>query len=195
MRTCLLVAAALALTAAGAAKDFVNEDFEGAFPPAGWTTAYEGNGSGRWSRASDGPWGCYAYGSASSAEAGLVRAIFMSPQFNVKANTKTYYRFDYGHFDNGHGVGGAEFYVACVDPPGADLVYTKLEVPPKWVERAGDFSSAVDRRVKACWRVWADCYWRYHYSFLFFDNAIISDEKRYPGVAPTSLGRVKALFR
>ncbi len=193
MRNVVIVIAMAA--AAASAKDFVNEDFEGTFPPPGWTTAYEGNGSARWSKGTGGPWGCYASGSVSSWEQGLVRATFMSPEFNVKANTKTYYRFDYGHFDNGHGVGGAEFYITCVEPPGADLVYTNLEVPPKWIERSGEFSSTVDVRVKACWRVWANNNWRYHFSFLMFDNVIISDERRFPGVAPASLGKVKALYR
>jgi len=196
MRTYLGVVVASALTAASAVGlDYVNEDFEGSFPPAGWTTAYGGTGNASWSQASGGPEGKYASGSASSFGDGLVWATFMSPEFNVKGNTTVYYRFDYGLWGNGHGVEGGEFYIVYADEPARRLQYRELEGLPSWAEFAGSAAVSADDRFKACWRVWADDYWRYHFAFLFIDDVIIADQPRHPAVEPASVGRVKALFR
>jgi hypothetical protein len=70
-----------------------------------------------------------------------------------------------------------------------------LESTSDWEERAGDVQNDLDATAKACWRVWTTNYWRYHFSFLMFDDVIISDDARYPAVEPSSLGRVRALFR
>ena len=195
MRTWLVVAAALALAAAAAAKDYVNEDFEGSFPPAGWTASYEGNNSGRWEQLGGGPGGCYVHGSVSSWQEGLVATTFMSPGFNVKGNTTVYYRFDYGLWGNGHGVEGGEFYIVYAQTPARRLQYRELEGLPSWAEFTGSAAVSADDRFKACWRVWADDYWRYHFAFLMFDDVIISDQPRHPAVEPASVGRVKALYR
>ncbi|MGD8718545.1 MAG: hypothetical protein PVH29_06935 [Candidatus Zixiibacteriota bacterium] len=196
MRIVIAVAAAWAVAVGvGTAKDFVNEDFEGTFPPPGWTTFYEGTGDASWSLAYGGPGGRYALGGTSSWEQGLVRATFMSPEFEVKANTRVYYRFDYDHHENGHSGGGADFYITYVQPSQGNLVYVPLESTSDWEERSGDLKNDLNATAKACWRVWTTNYWRYHFSFLMVDGVIISDDARYPGVEPNSLGRVKALFR
>ena len=195
MKTVLIVSFAAAFAAAAGAKDFINEDFEGAFPPPGWKTVIYG--SAGWEKSEVGAhWGFYARGGASSREAGLSRATLASAEFNVKAHTKYFYRFDYDAGDNGHGSAGWEFYIKRVEPRGGNFLYVNLPVPESpWVERRGIFYATVDARVKACWRVWVECYWRGHSAIFKVDRVIISEEKRFPAVAPASLGRVKALFK
>ena len=196
MKRVLIIAVAAALAVAAAeAKDYVNEGFEATFPPRGWTTKYEGEGDANWKKAGGGPWGSYAYGTASSNEKGLARATLMSYEFDLKQNTRVYYRFAYWWGDHGHSSADADFYITYVGAPYGNLVYRKLPVAWEWKVHAGDVVNDRAARVKACWRVWTINYWRYHDAYLALDRIIISDEKRFPAVAPTSLGRVKALFR
>jgi hypothetical protein len=192
MNKVLIIAIMTAAATAATSKDFVNENFEGAFPPPGWKTV--SYAEGEWMKFPQGPWGCYAWGHAYSSEYGLCRATLTSPEFNVKAKNKYYYRFDYSHSQVGYGTGGAEFYIKFVEPRVGTFLNVQLP-ETEWTERRGVFYATVDARVKACWRVWTECYWRGHSAWVYFDRAIISDEKRFPAVAPTSLGRVKALFR
>jgi hypothetical protein len=194
MRTVMLCAA-LALAAVAEAKDFVNEGFEGVFPPRDWTTKYEGEGNARWEKVAPGPWGSYALGFVSSSEKGLAQATLMSYEFDLKPNTRVYYRFDYQRDDNGHGVADADFYITIVEGSHGNLTYQKLPLAWEWEVWAGDVVCDRAIRVKGCWRVWTINWWRSHNAYLAVDRVIISDKKRFPAVAPASLGRVKGLFR
>ena len=194
MKKVLIIAVAGALAAAVGAKDFINEDFEGAFPPPGWKKVIYGDA--HWDKSTrEGPWGFYAAGTAKSWEYESSRATLSSAEFNVKAHTKYYYRFDYKANEYGNGSAGCEFYIKRVEPPGGTFLNVNLPWCLDWVERRGVFYATVDARVKACWRVWVECYWRGGEAGFRVDRVIISDEKRFPAVAPASLGRVKALFR
>jgi len=193
MKGVLRASAALVLAAAAGATTFVNEDFEGTFPPTGWKK--ECSNRGNWTRGTGGPWGPYASGSTYSAESGLSRAALFTLQFNVRAEMRLSYRFDYGHFDVGHqSYTGALFYIAYQDQPPGTPVYVKLSKTSGWKRFSGEAVFYRAGPVKATWAVWCENTWRYGYSYLRVDNVLIAD-KPSPAVAPASLGRVRALFR
>ncbi len=195
MKRVLIIAITAALAAAAAdATDFVNEKFEGSFPPPGWTTKYEGTASGYWTQREGGPWGKYAQGIVSSYEQGYVRITLMSPEFNVKANTKVYYFFHHRFEWYGHSTVETDFYIAYVPPHSGNLIDFGLGVDGEWGSSTGWKVFGLSGRVKAYWRVWVTNYWRQAGGALSLDNVVISDEDP-SAVSPASLGRVKALFR
>ena len=194
-RVLIIVIGATFAAATADATDFVNEDFEGTlFPPSGWTTKGEGTASGSWTERGGGPWGRFADGQVVSYEQGYVRITLMSYEFDLKANTKVYYGFDYRFQYGGNYTDvGADFYIAYVPSPGGNLVYCRLP-GSGWTYFSGYVVNTHEARVKAHWRIWVSNSFRYAGGALWLDNVVISDEDP-SAVAPASLGRVKALFK
>ena len=194
MKKVLIIATATALAAGGLAFDFVHEGFEGSFPPPGWTTKYEGTAGGYWTRLENGPWGRYAIGVVESYEQGYVRITLMSPEFNVNANSKVYYRFHSRFTSAGHSTVHTDFYIAYVPADSGNLIHLSPGRDQEWKLVTGSIVFSLRGRVKAYWRVWVTNNGRWAGGAWRLDNIIISDEDPTP-VEPASLGRVKALFK
>jgi hypothetical protein len=186
-----MIGAVAALAAAATAAVYVAEDFEGAFPPDGWTidrTTY-----GSWSKMPDGPTGAFARGQV-GVSPGTARADLITYAFAVDANETVYYRFDYAHGYGGYpSTWGADFYLVYADPPN-EVITQETVRTGNWREHAASAVAPRAGSARAFWRVRVYCSWRWAGVIFDVDNAGIADQPDV-GVAPASLGRVKTLFR
>jgi len=187
----VITAAALALAAAaGAATQYyVNEKFEGKWPPAGWRSVV-----GAWQRESAGPWGNYAFGYRTTTAQERVYATFESCPFTVRANSTVYWHFC--HAARTLGVpasAGVEFYLRY-DGSSKNIVRTPLAFG-EWKHVYGSAKVPEARPLRAAFSGWVAA-WPGHsaYVLISLDNVQFADESLV-AVSPASLGRVKALFR
>jgi hypothetical protein len=186
-----LTAAVAALAAAAAGTVYVAEDFEGTFPPDGWTT--DCTSYGWWTKMADGPTGAYARGQV-GVSPGTARADLITYAFAVDANETVYYRFDYAHGYGGYpSTWGADFYLVYADPPN-EVITQETVRTGNWREHAASAVAPRAGSARAFWRVRVYCSWRWAGVIFDVDNAGIADQPDV-GVAPASLGRVKTLFR
>jgi hypothetical protein len=189
--TAMIAAAALALAAAagGVTQYYVNERFEGAWPPAGWRVV-----TGGWVRESGGPWGNYALGYRTTTGQERVYTTFESCPFKVRANSTVYWHFC--HAADTMGVpasAGTEFYLRY-DGSSEDIFREALAFG-EWKHALGSTKVAQAKPVRAGFSGWVTA-WPGHsaYVIMSLDNVQLADEPLV-GVAPASLGRVKALFK
>jgi hypothetical protein len=195
MRRVYLFALTLAFCAAGAgATAYIDEGFEGPFPPGGWGVEKTVNAG--WDLQEGGPWCNYAIGWASSTD-GIVRWARMdTPTFDVAAGTTVEFRYDYDLGCNGYPAEHyARFSLYYVGPPAETLVQRDMLLAADWrtysdyivVTRAGSVAARFEIYVKNP---------SFHTSVYAWDidNVLIND-KRYHAVEPTSMGRVRAIYR
>jgi hypothetical protein len=186
-----VIAVVFAVSAAGAAV-YVDEGFGGSFPPSGWTA--ENNASSTWYKRTGGPWGDYAFGNQIAVGGERRRTALVSPAFNAAASSRLYYRFNYSWADYEYaGNPEVRFYVNYVSQPSSYIVNVTL-VESDWRERAGEVDVTTAGQLHAGWSAACGPTSRYGGVILSLDNAFLSDGPR-PAVAPTSWGKVKAVFR
>jgi hypothetical protein len=185
---CVMVAAALAAPAL-AMKYYVREDFDGAFPPEGWVRV-----CGGWTQGAEGPWGPYAIGVVNTTASTPVYATFESPAFTVPPAGKVHWQFWHDEDTMGvPGSAGAEFYLRY---DGTSEYACNLVLPwGEWKLQIGDAVVTRGGAVRAGFSVWVTA-WppQSAYGIMYLDNVRLADASMV-GVAPASLGRVKALFR
>ena len=193
MKTVLIIAS---LTAALAhAEPYVDENFEGGVPPAWWTSSKSGPGAG-WDPEEAGPWGKYAVGWASSSASAECWAKMDTYAFAVPADATFTFRFDYKY---GHGGFEAEnratFRLLYATQPEEVFASHPITLTSTWRVFNGNASSPRGGLVKARFEVWVLNRHPQRVAVYAWDvdNVVIAASE--PAVAPTSLGRVRALFR
>ena len=192
MKSVLIIAVTAALAATALAADFVREGFEGStFPPAEWKVETNGNGSGAWRREAGGPWGAYALGMVSSVGYEDPWAV-LSTYFDLPARTIIYYGFYYRA--QGEGNYATNFRITNLGMSGGYLVPPLPLGNTNWKYLSGFAFNPTATYVKAVWSVGCGPSAGTSSAVLGIDRVTITDEDPY-AVAPTSLGRVKALFR
>jgi hypothetical protein len=181
-------ASALTAAAAGATQYYVNERFEGAWPPAGWRVV-----AGGWVRETGGPWGNYALGYRTTSGQERVYTTLESCPFTVRASSTVYWHFC--HAARTLGVpasAGTEFYLRY-DGSSENIFSTPLAFG-EWRHVYGSTKVAEARPLRAGFSGWVTA-WPGHsaYVIITLDSVQFADESLV-AVSPTSLGRVKALF-
>lgn len=192
----LLGVVALALAAAaGALTYYLNEGFEGTtFPPDGWTTQTSPNAV--WERSpSWGPWQYYAYGHAyvppESTEAGWL----FSPEMSIPLNQTVYFFFRY-YISVGSAFSFQNNFALVYADTGYSVVSRSLSPTyGSWVVSSGSGIVQRNAPVKGRWYFAASTY-RYYSAYVTMnvDDVWFTDEST-AAVRPSSLGRVKALYR
>ncbi|NIT36801.1 MAG: hypothetical protein GTN49_09910 [candidate division Zixibacteria bacterium] len=179
----------LAAAAAGATQYYVNENFDGNWPPAGWRRV-----TGGWMQESEGPWGNYALGYRTTTGQERAYATLESCPFTVRANSTVYWHFCHAERTLGvPGSAGAEFYLRY-DGSSEDIFRTPLTWG-EWKHAFGSAKVAEARPLRAGFSGWVTAYPGHSaYVIISLDNVQFADESLV-GVSPASLGRVKALFR
>jgi hypothetical protein len=197
MKLWFTVATALVWAAAFAhATAYVDENFEGGVPPPHWESSKSGAGAG-WDGESGGPSGTYARGWATST-ADVERWAKMDTYvFDVPPNTTVEFRFDYKY---GHGgfeaPNRATFILLYAGYPEEVITSFGMELTSTWRVFERKVVPPRGGLVKARLEVWVrNPHPRRSATYIWdVDNVLVADEA-YHAVAPTSLGRVKALFR
>lgn len=193
MKTVLIIASLTAALAHAAA--YVDENFEGGVPPARWTSSKSGSGAG-WDPEEAGPWGKYAVGWASSSASAERWAKMNTYSFDVPANATFTFRFDYKY---GHGGFEAEnratFSLLYATQPEEVFTSHPITLTSTWRVFNGNPSSPRGGLMKARFEVWVRNRHPQHVAVYAWDvdNVVITASE--PAVEPTSLGRVRALFR
>jgi hypothetical protein len=177
----IAVAAALAAVAAATPRLALSEDFGGGqFPPAEWTT--EGSGSGNWSWTNPGG---HARGNVSVAPFGNVKTKLKSAPFRVSAGTALYVLFRY----KTDGFTEVKRYAVIGEwrksvPYTANhqwTLFTEDSTPMGPGVYRLEFEMSLSGGSHGMGGVW--------------DIDDVQVIRRNAAVDPTSLGRVKALFR
>jgi len=184
-----VAAMALAAVAGGVTRYYVNETFEGNWPPAGWRSV-----TGVWQQESRGPWGKYALGVAQTTGQKPVYTTLESCRFTVRANSTVYWHFCHAERTMGvAGSAGAEFRLRY-DGSSEDIFRAPLAWGG-WKHAYGSTKVPEARPLRAGFSGWVTA-WPGHtaYVLISLDNVQFADESLV-AVAPASLGRVKALFR
>jgi hypothetical protein len=176
------------------AAPYIDEGFEGAFPPAGW--AIENTSSAGWDRTEDGPWGRYAAGWASSSNGHEAHAGLTTSSFNVAVGTVVEFRYDYRLSDNGYpSTYHAGFYLYYIDRPHEYVFQCNAPLSVPWCELTGNVTAPRNGNMAAHFDISVYNGTSHSSAYVWeLDNFLVND-KQVHAVAPTSLGRVRALFR
>jgi len=168
----------LALGAAGAALNVIDEDFGGSqFPPAGWSTSGSGGGW-QWRNV-----GGYAEGSVSVGPFAYSTTTLKSPTFHLNGPVSLHVRFRYRTYAFTEGVRsiriGGWAQGVPYDRTWREFVADTTPVGPGNV--SAEFTLSLSGGSHGMSTLW------------YLDDAIISyDDSR---VEPASWGRVKAAYR
>jgi hypothetical protein len=188
MRVLYAIPIILALAAAAAVQatppPFVEESFEGSrFPPTGWTV--DGSGDWGWSNP-----GGYADGYATSTVGHTASCSITSPQFYLDGGSRVRAAFRYV----ATGYGGAPTDHAIYLRGGGHHIANKLPKTSGWskYEWLSPFASAYDY-FKISWVATVYSPYSSGTGVLRLDDVVIT-LYNIP-VAPTSIGRVRALYR
>ena len=193
MKRVLIFVVAGALAAGALAADFVREGFEGStFPPARWYVVLDGSRPGSWRREAGGPWGAYALGNAFSTRYEEGSSAVLSTYFWLPARTVIHYGFYYRA--QAEGNYGVNFRINYLVPPAGYLVPPIPLENTNWKYLSGVAFNPSAALVQPYWSVSTGPGYETSSVVLGIDRVTITDEDPY-AVAPTSFGRVKALFR
>lgn len=186
------LATALAASGAAEAKVYIDEDFDAGRMPTGWEARASGTGYASYSFERRG--GGYAFYAQVEAENGRYAAVELTaPQFTVKPRT-LYYRFGFASSSYGSATAGKGFYVKYAGAS-SSFFYEGLPPASNWHFETGSFYVAEEKPIVAYWEISvAAAPGRYGSGSMWLDNVIIADDANF-AVDPTSLGRVRALFR
>jgi len=185
-------AAAFVLVGAAEAKVYIDEDFDAGRMPSGWQARAGGNGYASYTFERRG--GGYAFYAQVEAENERYAEVELTaPQFTVKPRT-LYYRFDFASSHYGTASTGKGFYVKYAGAS-SSFFYEGLPSASNWHEETGSFYVAEERPIVAYWRISVGAApGRYGAGAMWLDNVRVFDVGDF-AVEPTSLGRVRALFR
>ena len=191
----LTTASTVAAAAFAHAVNYVDEGFGQGVPPAGWNETKSGPGAG-WDPEEGGPWGTYAVGWASSSADAERWARMDTFAFDVTGAASLTWRFNYEY---GHGGfesdNSAKFTLLYPTQPEEIISSRTIELASDWRVLSGSASIPHGGNVVGRFDVWVKNRHPRHvavYSWRL-DNVVIYASE--PAVSPTSLGRVRALFR
>jgi len=186
---CFIVIILVAAAAAGATR-YLDQRFNGSFPPGGWSIVnYNGC---EWYGGTGGPNGNYAHGTGAppSYESGY--AILDSPTMNIPQGTTVYYRYQYSFGIGGVMSGDARFYLLYTDNQSILASYGISSWSWAWASGSAAVTRAAP--IRARWHFSAGSAGMPTFIEYCVDTCQITDEPM-DAVAPASLGRVKTLFR
>lgn len=195
MKKILLLAAALAFAGSAAeAVKYIDERFDGSFPPPGWT--WRGGTLSGWTLRANGPWGNYAFGWAGVRGTTGSAATLDSKRINVPIRQRLYYSFR-ALADCTMSINPRwEFWLlyAITEEPLAYLEWRGPFYPREWrcIEGSvvvGETSPVFARFGVSAWGSTIQ-----GHAEFWVDTVQLADEN-LSAVSPASLGRVKALFR
>ncbi len=194
MQRLTFIAVALILPAAAFGTYYLNEGFEGSqFPPPGWKKKQTGSGI-IWYRNGGGPWGYYADGGGEPPVGTEGSATLESPPINWEKGKTLYYHFKWRFGIGGSMGGNAGFYLTYADTQ-HQLVSWRVRF--NWPDWDTLYASVVVTRtapIIAKWQVDAWSVGMVTSIDFNVDGVKITDESM-AAVEPSSLGKVKALFR
>jgi hypothetical protein len=176
----IIVALAVAAAAWATPPKAVDEDFEGSqFPPPGWTQS--GSGSGSWSWTNPGG---YARGYASAGFTQNVTTSLFSPTFHVNRGTRLRVEFRY-RTDGFTEVSRKVVVAGWQKSVGYKQSWTKFDEFTTPTAAGGDY--------KFEFRLYITSGGSHGYHGIWeIDDVLITRDN--VDVAPTSIGRVKALY-
>jgi hypothetical protein len=201
-RVTAALAAALVLAAAAEGKLYLDERFDGAGLPEGWTYRIEKTAG--WSINSGGPWGNYLYMYAVGyphVGDGRINVYPHVGDGRINVDTKhvgvaagsIYYRFRTYRTWSGYTLVGSSWFYFYQEGTSAPLASFSI-TNPSWQVKEGSVTAA-GRPVYLRWYVTAG-YWLSHgCSVALRVDTVQLSSVPMTGVAPASLGRVKALFQ
>lgn len=163
---------------------YVDENFDGAFPPPGWIA--EGTGNWVWRREYEGA-NPHAFGRAWVTGGGESSATLHTLEFHLNAGSYVRVKFRYKSTDAGYINISRNVRIGSFWSEG--LRYTT-----KWInfDRAtGPCPSPGKYRLR--WRIWASGGWPGGEIILRLDDVLVTDINTT--VTPAALGRVKAIFK
>lgn len=191
----LATAVALAAVALAHAAPYVDEKFEQGVPPPRWTASKSGPGAG-WDPETGGPWGTFAVGWASSSAGAERWARMNTYDFTVPDDTALSFRFSYRY---GHGGFEADnratFSLLYAAQPEEVITSRRISLTSTWGVFSGSASVSRGGVVKARFEVWVQNRHPQHVAIYAWDLDNVVIDVSEPAVSPTSLGRVRALFR
>jgi hypothetical protein len=192
-----IVIAALAATAAlswpSPPGQILHEDFEGAtFPPPGWRVVTSGEGGHYWERRYESSY--YAHGQISLVHGQYPHARLVSRYLSLKVGDTVTLKFRYKAGYSGHRW--APGWIVEIRGPGY-IRGNYLNLAPSWsqYERTFPRISTASDRYYVEWHLLSRVQYggSYGYAWYWVDDVYLLGDTT--SVAPTSLGRVKALFR
>lgn len=198
MKRYLTIGIALAAAAAALATVYLEQDFEGVWPPGGWYYYILGGGpgGGNWARVSSpNNFGIYIY--STSLNGGTITTGCRSNQFTLPSNTTLYYRFDCSRWNAGSANGGRAGGFQLVYDGILAFGFRSIDPTEGWRVLTGSFISTFPAVH------YYQCEWFTGTTIngstpgtaaLAWDNVLVSDQP-FTAIAPASLGRVKALYR
>ena len=195
MKLWLIVAAALAAAGFADAAVYVDENFEQSVPPPGWTSSKSGEGAG-WDAEGGGPWGTYALGWASSSAGAERWAKLETYTFAVPAEAELAFRFDYKYGHGGYEAPNrATFSLIYAAQPEQIFASHGMLLTSTWRVFEGTAVATRGGLVKVRFEVWVQNPHPRRVAIYAWDVDNVVVDAGEPAVAPTSLGRVRALFK
>ena len=179
----------LAAAAAGAAY-YIDERFDGSGLPPGWT--YSTQNYAGWSIRSGGPWGnyldMYAGGSPTVGD-GWIR---VDTQHVAVAAGPLYYRSQTYRTWSGYTLVGSSWFYFYQEGTSAPLASFSI-TNESWQAKEGSVTAA-GRPVYLRWRVSAGSWMSHGCGVMLRVDTVQLSSLPMTGVAPASLGKVKALY-
>ncbi len=163
---------------------YVDENFNAAFPPRGWTA--EGTGNWVWRREYEGA-NPYAFGRALVTGAGESSATLHTLEFHLDEGSRVRVKFRYKSTDAGYINTSRNVRIGS-------FWSEQLQYTTKWInfDRAtGLCPSSGKYRLR--WRIWASGGGSGGEIVLKLDDVLVTDINTT--VTPATLGRVRAIFR
>ena len=189
--TLIFILAFVARATTAGATYYLDERFEGAFPPDGWTN--QGN-QGGWDQRSGGPSAKYAHSYLYGSSTYNGWATLESPAMNIPSGT-VYYRFEYYYGYGGWPYGNLAEFVLYYAGTAVQLVRVTFPGGMNWGVCAGTAVVSQSLPVVARWRHTCSSYGMHGSTATFnVDTTQISDAPM-TAVTPASLGRIKALYK
>ncbi len=196
MRLWFVVVAALAAAGFANAAVYVDEGFENGVPPPRWASSKSGEGAG-WDAETGGPWWTYALGWASSSAGAERWAKLETYSFGVPAEAELAFRFDYKYGHGGYEAPNrATLTLLYAEYPEEIFASHGMLLTSTWRGFKGTAVATRGGLVKVRFEVWVqNPHPRRVATYAWdVDNVLVVDAGEY-AVAPTSLGRVRALFK
>jgi hypothetical protein len=188
----VLLGVSVLLTAGASATVYLDEDFDERTLPPGWEVQRRGSGSSSYSFM-PGYGGYYYYASVTVNSEQYAAISLTSPPLTVPVGT-LYYRFDLSTYRYGTAGVSGDLSVRYAGSS-SNIFYDYFPSNSDWHEESGSFYVGESRPIVVIWELSGGAApGRYGTGSLSMDNAVIADTPNI-GIDPTSLGRVKGLFR
>ncbi len=191
MKRVIITAAVVALATAAAGVYYIDERFNGAGLPEGWT--YRIQRKAGWYIRSGGPWGNYLYMYAAGQPTVGDGQIDVDTKHVGVAAGSIYYRFLTYRTWSGYTLVGSSWFYLYQEGTSTPLASFSI-TNPTWQVKEGS-ATAAGRPVYLRWRVSAGSWMSHGCSVMLRVDTVQLSSLPMTGVVPTSMGKIKAALR